>query len=147
MLTSKEGPGESGAWSILSHLWRLLQAVLDDSAPALEEIGLTSKAFLLLSAVEEHPFPAELARLMHLPPPTVTYLVKQLEAVGFLERRSEPCDLRKFRLVVTEAGVLAIASARAAIGAVLEARLARLGPEEIGPFDRVMERLARPAED
>jgi DNA-binding MarR family transcriptional regulator len=143
MISKKGTPGGSDAWNILAHLWQLLQAILDDSAPALEEIGLTTKAFFLLSAVEEHPFPAELARLMHLPPPTVTYLVKQLEAGGLLERKPEPCDLRKFRLVVTESGQRAIACGQSAIGAVVEARLARLAPEEIGPFDRVVERLAR----
>jgi DNA-binding MarR family transcriptional regulator len=147
MRTSKEGPCGSEAWGILAHLWQLLQGILDDSAPALEESGLTIKAFFLLSAVEEHPFPAKLARLMHLPPPTVTYLVKQLEAEGLLERKCEPCDLRKFRLVVTKAGERAITSSRRAIGAALEARLSRLAPEEIGPFDRIVERLARPAKD
>ena len=49
-----------------------MQSVMDDSEPDLEALGLTPKAFFLLAAVEEHPFPAELARRMHLPPPTVT---------------------------------------------------------------------------
>ena len=47
-------------------------------------LGLSPKTFFLLTAVEEHPFPAELARKMHLPPPTVTYMIKQLEERGFL---------------------------------------------------------------
>jgi MarR family transcriptional regulator, organic hydroperoxide resistance regulator len=145
MTSSSESPGGPDAWGILAHLWQLVQSILDDSAPALEAIGLTPKAFFLLAAVERHPFPAELARLMHLPPPTVTYMVKLMESKGFLERRAEPCDLRKFRLILTDGGRAAIESGREAIGAVLTARLARLAPEEIGPFDRVVERLARPS--
>ena len=144
MTSSSEKPGGADAWGLLAHLWQLIQSVLDDSAPALEAMGLTPKALFLLSTVEEHPFPAELARLMHLPPPTVTYLVKQMEAGGFLERRAEPGDLRKFRLVLTDGGHRAIAGGREAIGTAMNARLARLAPEEIGPFDRVVERLARP---
>ena len=74
--------GGPDACGILANLWQLIQSVMDDSEPALEALGLSPKAFFLLEAVEEHPFPAELARRMHLPPPTVTYLVKQLEAKG-----------------------------------------------------------------
>ena len=75
--------GESNDCGILASLWRLIESIMDESEPALEELGLSPKAFFLLEAVEGHPFPAELARRMHLPPPTVTYLVKQLEARGF----------------------------------------------------------------
>jgi DNA-binding MarR family transcriptional regulator len=144
MTLSSQGPGQLDAWGILAHLWQLIQTVLDDSAPALEAIGLTPKMFFLLSAVEEHPFPAELARLMHLPPPTVTYMVKQMESKGFLGRRTEPGDLRKFRLILTDDGRRAMAQAHEAIGQVMSARLVRLAPEEVGSFDRLVERLARP---
>src|SRR4051812_50215530 len=94
----KGGPDACG---ILATLWHLIQSVMDDSEADLEALGLSPKAFFLLAAVEESPFPAELARRMHLPPPTVTYMVKQLEARGFLVRRPEPRDLRKFRPVET----------------------------------------------
>src|SRR3954453_9295360 len=101
----KGGPDACG---ILANLWQLIQSVMDDSEADLEALGLSAKAFFLLAAVAEHPFPAELARRMHLPPPTVTYMVKQLESKGFLERQSEPGDLRKFRLVQTDTGRAAL---------------------------------------
>ncbi len=84
---------------------------------------------------------------MHLPPPTVTYMVKQLESLGYLERRAEPGDLRKFRLIVTEAGALAIAGAREAAGRILDQRLGRLEPEEIATFARLVEKVARPGRE
>lgn len=136
-----EGPE---VWEILAHLWALLQVILDDSSPSLEELGLTTKGLILLSALDVHPFPGELAKSMHLPPPTVSYLVKQLEAGGFLERRSEPGDLRKFRLVATEAGREAITRGRAAMAAVLQGRLSRLAAREVASFDQALERLTRP---
>jgi DNA-binding MarR family transcriptional regulator len=141
---SARGRGETGgadASGVLAHLWQLIQAVMDDAAPALEAVGLSPKAFFLLAEVEGHPFPAELARRMHLPPPTVTYLVKQLEEKGFLERRAEPGDLRKFRLVTTAAGRKAIRRGRAALGDALGERLRRLDRGEVDAFDRVVRRL------
>ncbi len=133
---------EPDAWGIMANLWRLMQSVLDESAPGLESLGLSVKAFFLLSSVEELPFPAELARMMHLPPPTVTYMVKQLEALGLLQRRAEPGDLRKFRLVVTAAGKKAISQGREAIGVVVAERLSRVAPEDVARLDRIVSVLA-----
>ena len=139
--SKKSGPDASG---ILADLWRLMQSVMDDAEPELEALGLSPKAFFLLQAVEDHPFPALLARRMHLPPPTVTYLIKQLESGGLLERRAEPGDLRKFRLVVTDAGRTALQRGRQALGDVLGERLRRIDPEDVLAFDRIVKRLAGP---
>ena len=139
--SNKDDPGASG---ILADLWRLIQAVMDDSEPELEALRLSPKAFFLLQAVEKQPFPAQLARRMHLPPPTVTYLIKQLESGGLLERRAEPGDLRKFRLVVTEAGRMALQRGRQALGDVLGERLRRIDQEDVATFDRIVRRLAGP---
>lgn len=143
-MSSSGKKGGPDACGILANLWQLIQSVMDDSEPDLEALGLSPKAFFLLAAVEESPFPAELARRMHLPPPTVTYLVKQLEAKGFLERRAEAGDLRKFRLVQTPAGKEALTRGGAALGQVFDERLRRLAPDEVASFDRTVSRLARP---
>src|SRR3954447_1961817 len=126
--SGESGPNVAG---ILANLWALIQAVVDDSEQALGALGLSPKAFFLLEAVGDHPFPAELSRRMHLPPPTVTYLIKQLEAGGLLERRAEPGDLRKFRLVQTPVGKEALLRGEKALGEVFEERLRRLAPNEI----------------
>jgi DNA-binding MarR family transcriptional regulator len=140
----KGGPDASG---ILANLWRLIQAVMDDSEGDLEALGISAKAFFLLAEVDEHPFPAALARRMHLPPPTVTYLVKQLEERGFLGRRAEPGDLRKFRLVPTDAGREALRRGREALSLSLRRRLGRLDRREVVAFDRIVGRLAGGGED
>jgi DNA-binding MarR family transcriptional regulator len=145
IMPSNQPEGGPDSWSILAHLWQLIQSVMDDSAPSLEGLGMSPKAFFVLAAVEEYPFPAALARRMHLPPPTVTYLVKQLEERGFLRRQPEPGDLRRFRLVVTAAGHEAIRQGRQAVGVVLDRRLGRLDRGDIDAFDRVVSRLAGPA--
>jgi len=88
-----------------------------------------------------------LARRMHLPAPTVTYLVKQLEERGFLGRRAEPGDLRKFRLVPTDAGREALRRGREALSLSLRRRLGRLDRREVVAFDRIVGRLAGGGED
>jgi DNA-binding MarR family transcriptional regulator len=139
---SSSGGSGPGCCEILANLWRVIQAVMDDSEAELEALGLSAKAFFLLEAVEEHPFPAVLARRMHLPPPTVTYLVKGLEEKGLLGRRAEPGDLRKFRLMPTDAGREALRRGREALGEALRRRLGRLDPEDVAAFERIIARLA-----
>jgi DNA-binding MarR family transcriptional regulator len=141
-MSSSSKKGKSDACGILANLWQLIQSVLDGSESDLAALGLSPKAYFLLAAVEDHPFPAQLARRMHLPPPTVTYIVKQLEEKGFVERSTEPGDLRKFRLVQTAAGKEALSQGREALGLVLGQRLRRLEREEIVVFDAIVKRLA-----
>ncbi len=143
MSSSGEKGGPDGC-DILANLWQLIHSVMDESEPALEALGLSPKAFFLLESVGDHPFPAELARKMHLPPPTVTYLIKQLEAIGLLERRAEAGDLRKFRLILTAAGKEALDRGGEALRGVFDERLRRLALDEVAAFDRIVGRLARP---
>jgi DNA-binding MarR family transcriptional regulator len=141
-MSTSSSKGKPDACGIMANLWQLIQSVLDESEPDMEALGLSPKAFFLLAAVEECAFPAEIARRMHLPPPTVTYLIKQLEERGFLERRTEPGDLRKFRLVQTVAGRDALDRGQEVLGFVLGKRLKRLNRAEIVTFDEIVKRLA-----
>lgn len=143
MPSSSEGRIDRDAWEIMGGLWQLGQGILDESAPEFEAIGLSPKTFFLLSAVDAAPFPAELARVMHLPPPTVTYMLKQLESIGYIERRAEPGDLRRFRLIVTESGRQAITRARKTAGEMLAKRLESLTTEERACLDRVLKKLGQ----
>ena len=59
-MSSSGEKGGPDACGILANLWQFIQSVMDDSEPALEALGLSPKAFFLLEAVGEHPFPAEL---------------------------------------------------------------------------------------
>lgn len=46
----------------------------------------------------------ELVRATHLKPPTVSVILKNMEAEGLVERRSDPQDLRATRVFLTEDG-------------------------------------------
>ena len=143
-MSSTSKKARPDACGILANLWQLIQSVLDDSERDLESLGFSPKAFFLLAAVDDYPFPAELARKMHLPPPTVTYMVKQLETKGFLKRKVEPGDLRKFRLVRTVAGTEALDQGAEVLTLNLGQRLQRLEHKEVVTFAAMVERLAGP---
>lgn len=145
-MPSGKTEGKRDAYGTLASLWRLMQAVIDDSEPALAALGMSPKAFFLLEAVDTHPFPAQLARRLLLPPPTVTYLIKQLESGGFLERRAEAGDLRKFRLVRTPRGEEALKRGGAALATLFDGRLRRLTADDVATFDRIVSLLARPVD-
>jgi DNA-binding MarR family transcriptional regulator len=69
-------------------------------------------------------------------------MVKGLEEKGFLGRQAEPGDLRKFRLVLTDAGREALRRGREALSLALCRRLGRLEREDVVAFDRIVGRLA-----
>jgi MarR family transcriptional regulator for hemolysin len=130
-------------WEILTDIWQLAHLIVEDSAPGLEDLGLHPKAFFLLTYVDRCPFPAELSRAMGLPPPTVTYIIKQLEGKRYILRKSEPGDLRKYRLVLTAGGRKAVEAGQEKVNEVFGRRLARLTSEEIARFQHLVGRLTR----
>ena len=144
-MSEPSGPTAPGPWEILSHVWQLTTSLMDEAAPALEALGVHPKALFLMAALEHHACPAQLARALTLPPPTVTYIVKALEAKGYVVRRPVPADLRKFRITLTPRGREALSMGRQKIAEAFAGRLGRLSPEEVAALDRSLARLA-PAE-
>src|SRR5258708_3138386 len=84
--------------------YRSLMAVIASVARDIAALGLDTKKLLLLGAVDEHPHPAALAAELCMAKPTVTMMVKRLEAAGMLRREIDPSDLRRHRLILTAAG-------------------------------------------
>ncbi len=128
-------------WEVLANIWYLSQLIMEDSTPALEELGLHPKAFFLMAQLDQNPFPAELARIMCLPPPTVTYIVKQLEKKRYIVRKAEPGDLRKFRLLLTASGRKAVKTGQEKVNEVIGRRLERLDRADLALFQDVVTRL------
>ena len=140
-MSELSGPTAPGPWEILSHVWQLTTSLMDEAAPALEALGVHPKALFLMAALEHHACPAQLARALNLPPPTVTYIVKALEAKGYVNRRPVPADLRKFRIALTPRGREALSMGQRKVAEVFAARLGRLSAEEVAALDRSLARL------
>jgi DNA-binding MarR family transcriptional regulator len=125
-------------WS-LNH--RLLMSVIAGVAPEVCELGLDVKELFVLSEVDEHPYPAELAAALVMPKPTMTVYVKRLEAAGFLRREIDAADLRKHRLLVTPAGRKAMQRGLTLLADGFAARLGRLSASEQAQLRALLEKL------
>lgn len=81
------------------------------------------------------------ARAMGLPPPTVSHMLRRLEAEGFLRRSLDPKDLRRYRLELTPKGEAALREAERLLEGALARRLARLSEEEQALLAQLLSRL------
>src|SRR4030081_3554874 len=106
--------------------YRLLLSVIASVAPDIAALGLETKELFVLAAIDEHPYPAELAATLCMPKPTVTVNLKRLEAAGFLRREIDTADLRRHRLLLTPAGRKAMSRGVMLLSAAFGTRLGRL---------------------
>lgn len=131
------------AATIFSLSTRLSVDLLAEATPAIEALGLEPKAFFVLNAIEEQPYPAELAQLLSMPRPTITTYLKALEARRLIRRELESSDLRRHRLALTAAGRKTLSAARDILAARYDARLGRLTSSEKATFATLLEKLTR----
>src|SRR5260370_27819014 len=99
-------------WTLWTLNLKVMTSLMADVAPRLRQLRLEIKEFLLLSKLDEHPNPADLARALVTPKPSVTFMVKRMEALGYLLREVQRDDLRRFRLTPTPSGLRAMVGAR-----------------------------------
>jgi DNA-binding MarR family transcriptional regulator len=131
--------------AVAARVWRLnLQLsteVLNEAADRIAALGLDVKEYFVLDGVEERPYPAELARCLSIPRPSMTLHLKNLQAKGFLVRNIDPVDQRRHRLELTEAGRTAVTGARAILHGQYGQRLVRLSDAEQTQFAALLEKL------
>ena len=129
-------------WTLWTLNFQVMTSLLADVAPRLRALRLEVKEFLLLSKLDEHPNPADLARALVTPKPSVTFMVKRMEALGYLRRELQPDDLRRFRLTLTPSGRSAMESAREIFDEEFGRRLSRLTQAQRVELMRIFERMA-----
>ena len=135
---------KTSPWQLWMLNFELLVSVMDEVEPLVRAHGLEMKEFLLLSKVDAHPSPARLARALVTPKPTVTFLVKRVEAAGYVKRETESDDLRRFRLTLTPPGRKAMEASRDVLDAAFARRLARLTQAQRADLARALERMTAP---
>jgi len=128
-----------------SLLWtlnfELIMSVIAEIEPRTRALGLEVKEFFLLAQLDAHPNPADLARALLTPKPTVTFMVKRMEAAGYVRREMQRDDLRRFRLTLTPPGRKAMEAARAILDEAYGRRLVQLTQAERAELRRILERM------
>ncbi|APR77295.1 Transcriptional regulator, MarR family protein [Minicystis rosea] len=120
----------------------LLMTVIGSVAADISALGIDTKELFLLAAVDDHPFPAELATNLCMPKPTVTAMVKRLEADGFVKREIDPTDLRRHHLSLTASGRKATTRGLAILSSTFGERLSRLSAAEQVSFQSLLEKMS-----
>jgi DNA-binding MarR family transcriptional regulator len=86
--------------------------------------------------------PVELAAQANMTKQALNYLLGQLETRGYLERRSDPDDLRSKRVYVTDRGEATREVIRDAVREVEAEWAAELGAEDLEQLRALLTRLA-----
>jgi len=129
-------------WTLWTLNLKVMTSLMAGVAPRIRALRLEMKEFLLLSKLDEHPNPADLARALVIPKPSVTFMVKRMEAVGYVRRELQPDDLRRFRLTLTPSGRSAMERARRIFDEEFGRRLSRLTQAQRLEMMRIFERMA-----
>lgn len=130
-------------WELLARIWRLQRLLREEAG--LRDHGVSGLEAWLLRVLKHHPHPTEAARRMGLPLPTVSHMVRRLEAQGLLLRAREEGDLRRFRLLLTPKGERVLEEAERLFAEALKRRLDRLDGDEEATLLRLLDRLLEEA--
>lgn len=128
-------------WGVLTRMWKLMRDLRLEVAPALEEMGLAHNDHWLLAAVDEYHYPTEIVNTTKFPAPTVSQMLKRLEALGLVERALDQNDLRRYRFDLTERGREANELGRQLMENAARKRLSRLEPAEQRELIRLLDRM------
>jgi DNA-binding MarR family transcriptional regulator len=132
---------EVDAAKIWSLNYRVLSSVISAVQADICALGLESKELFLLAEIDDHPYPAELAVALSMPKATVTLYLKRLEAAEFVRREIDPTDLRRHRLLLTDAGRRAAADGLELLSDEFDKRLGRLTVTQQKDLKHLLEKI------
>src|ERR1044072_4173909 len=141
--TTSPGPPLIGA--LLRMPWEVVQRRM---LAALHERGFDDLDAAHLNVFQypgpEGARPSELATRLRISKQALTYLLGELERLGYLERRPDPDDLRSKRVALTARGSSAVGVIREAVGE-LEAEWAQqLGESRFEGLRTLLQELSGP---
>ena len=139
------GEALPGVLAFLQVLWELDHALNARSKRMHAERGVTGPQRLVVRALGLRPgaSPAELARLLHLHPASVTRLVAGLVRRGLVARARDPDDSRRLQLELTARGRRVDAARDGTVEVKVEAVLRRRGARQAAATQALLAELAQ----
>jgi MarR family transcriptional regulator, organic hydroperoxide resistance regulator len=130
--------------AFLRLLWALDHGLQRVSKRLEAERGVTGQQRLLLRVVARNPgiSPGALAEALHLHPSTVTGLVQRLVRRGFVTRRPDPSDRRRFSLALTARARPAVAPGPRTVEALVAKALAIFPGAKLEAAEELLRSLA-----
>src|ERR1700728_5044985 len=126
------------SWDLLQLNLRFYESITQNAERALAEDKLDVKSFFLLASVEELKHPAALAKRLILPKPTVTFLIKKLEQVQYVKRKTVEGDLRRFEIQLTPLGRKVCERGRKILGDAFDASISHLSAHERAQYGELL---------
>lgn len=134
-------------WDLIKSAWTFLNRVFDSAAPVMTDYGLHQKSLVLLALMDTGDTPQDLAHLLRTPAPTLSHMLRELEARGLIERSLDPKDKRRFRLRRTAAGDDALQAGINAVNKAMANHCAQLTESEMATLIAAIPLLVRLTDD
>jgi DNA-binding MarR family transcriptional regulator len=130
-------------WDLLQLNLQFYQTISQNAERTLAKDKLEAKGFFLLAAVDEFKHPADLAKRLMLPKPTVTFLIKKLEQAQYVKRKSVAGDLRRFEIQLTPTGRRVLERGRKTLSAAFDATISQLSSREREQYSELLQKCMR----
>ncbi|GLZ11960.1 hypothetical protein Acsp04_21950 [Actinomadura sp. NBRC 104425] len=133
-----------GPVHLVAELMKLIRREATGTLPGAGRLRGPAVLVLACVAVEGGMSQRQVSERLRMDPADVVSLVDVLEDNGYIERRRDPADRRRYRLDITEDGRLFLARRREAIHKLNQRLFAPLSPQEMEQFtDMILRVLAR----
>src|SRR5436190_23222174 len=143
--TARRAPMRDFSRSLPMSLLRAREAVMRRFRPSLREHGLTEQQWRILRALAaiEAAEVTELARTAFLLGPSLSRILRDLEARNLIERKTAKADLRRSMVSISAKGVKLMASVAPTSEAIYAAITRRYGVRKLAELQQMLGELER----
>ncbi|MGR6920302.1 MarR family winged helix-turn-helix transcriptional regulator [[Actinomadura] parvosata] len=144
-MSTEQAGGDNLGWT----LGVLLRAYQSTVVAVIGDLPHGPRGYQTLAAVVggEHPTQLALAAHLGIDRTVLTYLLDDLVEAGLVERRLNPADRRRRRIVVTDKGERTFQELERRVREAEDRLLGALGADERETFRRLLARVARDVQD